>query len=104
MLVTKLELVPGRWLLRTLLLLELEAWLLGTPGFVGRGGRLATLSRNSSSSESFTIHTEDEVSLWRVMAAGGGEGSCDRFLEFLFAGKAKPESLSADHRDVTVER
>jgi hypothetical protein len=91
-------------LLRTLLLLELEAWLVGTPGFVGRGGRLATLSRNSSSSDSFTSHTEDDVSLWRVMATGGGESSSDIFLELLFVGEAKPDSPSADQRDVTVER
>jgi hypothetical protein len=102
--VIKLELVPGRWLLRTLLLLELEDWLLGTPGLVGRGGKLATLSKNSSSSDSFTIQTEDDVSLWRVNAAGGNESSCDTVLELLFEGEAKPEFSSADHRDVTVER
>ena len=104
MFATKLELVTGRWLLRTLLLLELEDWLCGTPGFEGRGGKLATLSRNSSSSDSLTIHTEDEVTLWRVIATGGGESSSDMVPEFPSMGELKPDSPSADHWDGTVER
>lgn len=96
--------VPGRVLLRTLLLREPEDKLLGTAGFVGRVGRLEMLSIDSSHPEASTSHIEDDAGLCRASAAGGRAGSSSVFWVGSSAGEGPLESYSADHRELTVDR
>ena len=93
----KLELVPGRWILR-MLLDRLAEGVLARRELTFRMGRLVILSRRSS--ESLIIHS-DEGSDPRTPRAVAGRAGCRRSVE---GSSAKLLSHSADHWEGTVDR
>lgn len=98
---TWLEAVPGRLVLRKLLLrFDPDDKLFGKPV---RTGRLVKLSRRSSSCGSCTSQTDEEV-FFRFSAAGGRPGSDNWALETSSSGDDTPESSSSDQTDGTLDR
>lgn len=98
---TWLEPVPGRLVLRKLLLrFDADDRLFGKPI---RTGRLVKLSRRSASCGSCTSQTDEEV-FFRFSAAGGTIGSNNWAREPSSSDDDTPESSSSDHTDDTFDR